>query len=221
MSRIDDYYNLNPALCDHAPDVGCVTCQPTVGDGSEWGEDLFFTDTPFRAELGGIDVDFCNRCGFDDIDRLKARELLTNYYGTQYEDHCARTGGDEPVCMEEAEDEEGAMCWPDELDVPDHTAMSVKVGKAPLELIPFETLFDVVAAYEVGAGKYGRNSWREGMPYSVCASALLRHFARWHGGEDFDQADGQHHMSAIAFYALAILQYARDGREELDDRYRA
>ena len=107
----------------------------------------------------------------------------------------------------------------EECSVPNE--MTIKRGKLPLNLIPFEALEDVVPAYAIGVEKHGLDSWRDGMPYSVCASAMLRHFSKWQRGENLDGVDGQPHMGAIAFYALAILQYERDGLTEFDDRYKA
>lgn len=98
-------------------------------------------------------------------------------------------------------------------------SMEIKRRKIDMSLLPLGALQDAVSAYQVGVDKHGRDSWRNGMPYSVCHAAMLRHLTAWQDGEDFDPVDGQSHMSAITFYALAILQYERDGLTHFDDRF--
>lgn len=76
----------------------------------------------------------------------------------------------------------------------------------------------LVPVYEVGLKKYWRNSWRAGFKTTVMVAAIIRHLTKffWHR-EDYDQQDGQHHLGAIIFACLSILN-TLETKPEMDDR---
>ena len=47
----------------------------------------------------------------------------------------------------------------------------------------------------------------------------MRHATQFWSGEDIDEETGSHHMAAVAFHALALLEYA-ESHPDFDDRYR-
>lgn len=94
-------------------------------------------------------------------------------------------------------------------------------GKRRFALVPVKALEELARLYTFGANKYADHNWRLGLKYQRCADALLRHFYAWLDGEDIDSESGLHHMSAVAFYAFAVMEYHFSGRaKELDDRYK-
>lgn len=220
-------------LCAHAPDVHCGHCKPPeegegmcmVSDDQEFDglepEFSFFTGLP--RENGPEQVlDFFAGTPFksqSEVDAYRERCYTESYIRDVVVPFIVESVDSQREGIEALGSEDFDTL--DEVEERVAQANNQKATKIRMELLPFEALEDVTLAFQVGADKYDRNSWRSnGVPYSVCASALLRHFSKWQSGEDFDQADGQPHMAAIAFYAMVILQYERDGRSELDDRFR-
>ena len=90
-------------------------------------------------------------------------------------------------------------------------------GKLRWDLIPVEAMELVVANFTQGAIKYGADNWRLGMSFRRMFAALMRHAWRWFWGQKYDPEDGQHHLSAVAFYALCLMQLEIE-KPEFDDR---
>lgn len=82
-------------------------------------------------------------------------------------------------------------------------------GKLPFDLLPVRPLEQLVAAYQVGADKYGPNSWRRGIVFSLVFAAMMRHAWAWWRGEKFDLEDGQHHLASVASSALILIELER------------
>lgn len=91
------------------------------------------------------------------------------------------------------------------------------LGKLRFDCLPVEALEAVVWNFSQGAIKYGADNWRLGLSYRRCFAAMQRHAWAWFRGETHDQEDGQHHLSAVAFYALVLMQLERE-QPEFDDR---
>lgn len=90
---------------------------------------------------------------------------------------------------------------------------------ARFDLIPADALFLLAEHFGRGAEKYAERNWEKGVAWSLPFAALQRHVWAWWGGEDVDPDSGQHHLSAVAWHALALLTYAINERyEPLDDR---
>jgi len=70
--------------------------------------------------------------------------------------------------------------------------------------------------YMIGAKKHGAESWREGMPWSVCLSKLVRHLGSFVNGESRCPRDGQHHLGSVKFWCNALMEYEKT-HPELDD----
>jgi hypothetical protein len=63
----------------------------------------------------------------------------------------------------------------------------------------------------------GDRNWEQGYSWSLSFAALQRHAWQFWSGEDIDQETGSHHLAAVAFHALALLEYKRTHPEK-DDR---
>lgn len=91
---------------------------------------------------------------------------------------------------------------------------------ARYDLIPVGPLRQVAEHYGKGAAKYADHNWRRGYEWSKSYAALMRHATQFWSGEDVDEETGSHHMAAVAFHALALLEYA-ETHPDFDDRYEA
>jgi len=91
-------------------------------------------------------------------------------------------------------------------------------AKPDLSLIPFIALKRLAEAMMVGAKKYKRFNYCQGMEVSRQVAAIMRHAALYNDGEDFD-ADGQHHLGSIMANCLMILRQEELGTL-IDDRYK-
>lgn len=84
-----------------------------------------------------------------------------------------------------------------------------KDGKLRWELLPLETLEEVVRIYTFGAEKYGPNTW-QGLEngYERYKAALLRHLVSYEKGETHDAESGIHALAHMAWNAIAMLHLA-------------
>lgn len=83
-------------------------------------------------------------------------------------------------------------------------------------LIPTEAMWEVARCYGIGAEKYDDWNWALGYNYSLSIDALERHLNLWKGGEQIDEA-GFHHLSAVVFHALTLMDRELHA-PEFDDR---
>lgn len=98
------------------------------------------------------------------------------------------------------------------------------VKPARMDLLPVKPLMLIAEHYAKGAEKYADHNWRGGYEWSKSYSALLRHLLAWWDGEDYDTGPGgtgNHHLQAVGFHALGLLEYTHDDKyAEFDDRYK-
>lgn len=92
-----------------------------------------------------------------------------------------------------------------------------KVGKAELDLIPYEGLEGTSRGLAYGRNKYGRGNFKKGLPWTDIIAALLRHGSKWANGEELDKESGLCHLDHIAANAAILLYYKATGKG-LDDR---
>lgn len=90
-------------------------------------------------------------------------------------------------------------------------------GKLRIDLIPVSPFLETAKVFTVGAEKYGDRNWEKGMSFCRCFAAMQRHAWAWMHGETRDLVDGQHHLSSVAFYALALMEL-EETHPEFDDR---
>ncbi len=91
-------------------------------------------------------------------------------------------------------------------------------GKAPLDLIPYESLVEIGKVLEFGRGKYGRANWADGINYSRLIAAAPRHIGQFNDGEDLDNETKTIH-AANAATNLIFLIWMFKNRPDLDDRW--
>ena len=93
--------------------------------------------------------------------------------------------------------------------------------KVDLSLLPPLSIIGIGRVLGMGAAKYDRFNWRGGIKYSRLLGAALRHIFAYIGGEDIDKESGISHIHHAACNLVFLGQFIEEGREELDDRYRA
>lgn len=87
------------------------------------------------------------------------------------------------------------------------------------DLIPVEPLREVARHYGVGASKYAIRNWEKGYDWSLSYAALQRHANAFWGGESYDPESNTHHLAAVVFHALALMEYEETNTDK-DDRPR-
>jgi hypothetical protein len=120
------------------------------------------------------------------------------------------------------------------------------VKLARYDLIPPVPLHSIAEHFGKGARKYADHQWRRGYEWSKSYSALMRHLQAFWAGEDRDvcsndpdgcsmvTADGEeftpifpdtcynhtgsHHMTAVAWHAMVLMEFI-DKNPEHDDRF--
>jgi hypothetical protein len=119
-------------------------------------------------------------------------------------------------------------------------------GKLRFDLLPVRPLMEVVFVYTIGAKFYTDRNWEKGLTWGRVFAAMMRHSWKWWGGEKYDRAclnreckvelpaeagqirdyvcatcgtggPRQHHLSSVAWCALALMEY-EETHLELDDR---
>jgi hypothetical protein len=89
--------------------------------------------------------------------------------------------------------------------------------KARFDLIPPHPLYQVAELFAMGAKKYDDRNWEKGLAWGRVFAAMMRHAWKWWMGEEYDEENGQHHLTSVAWCALVLLEYT-DTHPELDDR---
>ena len=89
-------------------------------------------------------------------------------------------------------------------------------GKLRYDLLPVDSLREVVKVYTKGAEKYSDRNWEKGMSWSRCMGPLMRHLEAFREGKVWDDGvdpvtgqpnTGCHHMAMVAWNALALCSY--------------
>lgn len=93
-------------------------------------------------------------------------------------------------------------------------------GKLRLDLVPAEGEEGVGEAFTYGLDKYGDHTWRGGIHYGRLIGAIARHLRLFKLGEDRDEESGLLHVDSITANAMMLSTFLREGRHELDDRYK-
>ncbi|HVJ31682.1 MAG TPA: dATP/dGTP diphosphohydrolase domain-containing protein [Terriglobia bacterium] len=67
-------------------------------------------------------------------------------------------------------------------------------GKDPWHLAPFDAFRAIIKVLAFGAQKYAPRNWENGMAWSRCFAALMRHLTSWWEGEPCDPETGFSHL---------------------------
>lgn len=90
--------------------------------------------------------------------------------------------------------------------------------KAPMDLIPYESLEEIAKVLAVGETKYGTANWANGIHMRRLLSAALRHIGQFNSGEDLDSETQTIHLANAACNLIfAIWMYKN--RPDLDNRW--
>lgn len=92
------------------------------------------------------------------------------------------------------------------------------VKLARFDLIPPRPLWMLAEHYGRGASKYDDHQWRRGYEFSKSFAALQRHAWAWWSGEENDPELGSHHLVAVLWHAMALLEFGIEHPAH-DDRY--
>lgn len=85
---------------------------------------------------------------------------------------------------------------------------------ARFDLLPVGPITALAEHYGAGAKKYDDRNWELGYDWSLSFAALNRHLWAWWGGEDIDEETGGHHLVAVAWHAMALLEFAKTHPEK-------
>jgi len=89
--------------------------------------------------------------------------------------------------------------------------------KLRYDLVPADSLRQLVEIYTFGAKKYEDHNWRKGIKWSRIYGALQRHLNSFWEGENNDPESGKNHLAHAAWGCFTLLNYC-DTHNELDDR---
>lgn len=92
--------------------------------------------------------------------------------------------------------------------------------KPKTNLIPSEAIEQEAWIFTFGATKYGDYNWTKGINYSRIISAAMRHLLAINRGEDVDPESGRPHAAHVRANMAFLLQFMKENRTELDDRYK-
>lgn len=90
-------------------------------------------------------------------------------------------------------------------------------GKDPWHLMPWDALRGISKVLAFGANKYAARNWEQGMAWSRCYSALMRHMTAWWEGEKADPETGYSHLWHAGCCILFLIAFEIRGKGE-DDR---
>lgn len=91
-------------------------------------------------------------------------------------------------------------------------------GKPPMELLSHNALVEIAKVFGVGAIKYGRYNYKDGMSWTRLIGAAHRHLGAFNSGEDLDSESSLSHIAHLGCCVIMLLDYIKD-HPELDDRY--
>ena len=83
--------------------------------------------------------------------------------------------------------------------------------------IPPKAMLLLGDLFRIGAEKYEDRNWEKGMKWGRPIAALLRHLYKYELGEDYDEVDGQHHVTSVLWCAMVLIEYCLTGAGT-DDR---
>jgi len=87
------------------------------------------------------------------------------------------------------------------------------------DLIPVAPLEEVAKVFGKGAEKYEDRNWERGYAWSSSYASLQRHAQAFWDGESIDKEQERHHLGAVIFHAMALMEFELRGKGT-DDRPR-
>ena len=90
-------------------------------------------------------------------------------------------------------------------------------GKLRFDLFPMIPLLELAKLFTIGAEKYGMINWEKGMKFGRLFAAMMMHAIKWWAGEIYDPVDNQHHLTAVMWNAMVLMELEQT-HPEMDDR---
>lgn len=91
-------------------------------------------------------------------------------------------------------------------------------NKAPMDLIPYESLEEIAKVLGQGEKKYGTANWANGIEMRRLLAAAMRHIGQFNDGEDYDEETKTLHIANAATNLIfAIWMYKN--RPDMDNRW--
>ena len=90
-------------------------------------------------------------------------------------------------------------------------------GKECFDLLPMMPLLALAKLFTLGKEKYGTRNWEKGMKFGRLFAAMMRHAIKYWAGEKYDPIDGQHHLTAVMWNAMVLMEL-ENTHPEMDDR---
>ena len=91
------------------------------------------------------------------------------------------------------------------------------LDKEKFDLFPMMPLLELAKLFTLGAAKYGSRNWEKGMKFGRLFAAMMRHAIKWWAGEKYDPENGQHHLTAVMWNAMVLMDL-ENTHPEMDDR---
>src|SRR5665213_559065 len=82
-------------------------------------------------------------------------------------------------------------------------------GKIRMDLVPPYAHQQLARVLTLGAEKYGKDNYRNGMAWSKVIASLERHLNAFKFGEDFDKESSINHAAHIMCNAAFLLEYSK------------
>lgn len=82
-----------------------------------------------------------------------------------------------------------------------------KQGKDPWDLLPWDSVEQVILVLKMGSVKYGARNWEKGLRVDELFAATIRHLVSWWGGQDRDPESGLPHLAHAITSLLFILAF--------------
>jgi len=94
-------------------------------------------------------------------------------------------------------------------------------GKLRWDLLPVETIEEIVKVLTMGANKYADNNWKlldkaDDRYYA----ALMRHLVEWRKGSKIDQESGLNHLAHVLCNTVFLLWFDQQLEKEVTDAER-
>lgn len=103
---------------------------------------------------------------------------------------------------------EAALNLTPQIEIKKEPGKRYDAGKLRYDLLPVDSLRELVRVYTKGAEKYADRNWEKGMSWSRIVGPLMRHLEKFREGELIDAETGCHHTAMIAWNALALCTYS-------------
>lgn len=91
-------------------------------------------------------------------------------------------------------------------------------GKDMWDLLPVDSLREIVKVLTHGSRKYSPRNWELGLEYNRPYGAALRHLTSFWEGEDLDDETGLEHLAHAACCILFLLSFQLREMKKFDNR---